>query len=259
MIRPLKAVTQLNHLPEVFRCRTTTKQWRRLTAAYIGLPSSLPFSIDLPSGSFEFREISDVPTFWQIFYRDVYAVQPDYRVIIDAGANIGAFSLYALLRAPQCRVVAVEPAPDSCDRMRTTLVRHGVAQHCTIHQAALGEEAGTTRIQMSPGSQFRQTGSVEGVKVPVITLASLIVPFESVDLLKMDTEGAEYKALPATNPEVLRRVRHIELEYHPCGRPKELFEWLQSCGFSVDAANDHGGGYGTATLSQRRPDFRSAA
>lgn len=249
MIRPLKAVTQLNHFPEVLRCRKATKQWRRLTAAYLGLPSRLPFSIDLATGPFEFREISDVPTFWQIFYREIYAVQPDYRIIIDAGANIGAFSLYALLRAPQCHVVAVEPAPDTCCRMRAMLLRHGVGQRCTLHEAALGDMAGTTTIQMSAGSQFRQTGGSEGVQVPVVTLASLIIPFKRVDLLKIDTEGAEYKVLSSTTPEVLGRINRIALEYHPCGRPMELFGWLQSCGLSLDTVEDHGGGYGVATLS----------
>lgn len=249
MLRPLRAVTQLNRLPEVLRCRTATKQWRRLTAAYVGLPSRFPFVIDLATGSFEFREISDVPTFWQIFLREIYAVQPEYHIIVDAGANIGAFSLYALLRAPHCHVVAVEPAPDSCERTRSMLIRHGVAHRCTMHQAALGDSVGMTTIQMSGGSQFRQTGVKQGVEVPMITFDHLLRPFESVDLLKIDTEGAEYAALPSASPEILRRIRHIELEFHPSGRPEELFLWLRDCGFCLNAVHDDGGGYGRATLS----------
>ena len=133
--------------------------------------------------------------------------------------------------------------------MRSLLLRHGVAHRCTLHQAALGDSFGVTTIQMSRRSPFRQTGIGPGVEVPLTTLDCLISPYERVDLLKIDTEGAEYKALPSTRPEILRRVRHIEMEFHPSGQPKELFGWLCDCGFSLDAVREDGGGYGTATLS----------
>jgi hypothetical protein len=135
--RFLTAFAYLNRWREVQRCAAITRQWPRLTAAYLGMPVRLPFSITLASGPFEFREFSDVPTFWQIFFRDVYTVRPDDRLIIDAGANIGAFTLYCLLRAPQAFVIAIEPANDSCERLRDLIHRHGFASRCAIHQAAL--------------------------------------------------------------------------------------------------------------------------
>jgi hypothetical protein len=156
--RFLTAFAYLNRWREVQRCAAITRQWPRLTAAYLGMPVRLPFSITLASGPFEFREFSDVPTFWQIFFRDVYTVRPDDRLIIDAGANIGAFTLYCLLRAPQAFVIAIEPANDSCQRLRDLIHRHGFANRCAIHQAALWDGAGTTTIDMNAGSQFRMTG-----------------------------------------------------------------------------------------------------
>jgi hypothetical protein len=100
MSRLLRAATQIRRVPEVLHCRSLTRDWVRLTVAYVGLRSKLPFSINLPSGPFEFRETSDIPTFWQIFLANLYPVRPTDRVIIDAGANIGAFTLYALLTNP---------------------------------------------------------------------------------------------------------------------------------------------------------------
>ncbi len=52
------------------------------------------------------------------------------RLIIDAGANIGAFVLYALLTAPNARVIAIEPAPDSYTASAVSPVmidRHGIS------------------------------------------------------------------------------------------------------------------------------------
>jgi FkbM family methyltransferase len=246
--RLLRAFANLGRWREIPRCASLTNQWLRLTAAYLGIPVRLPFSITLASGSFEFHEFSDIPTFWQIFFRHVYTVRPDDRVIIDAGANIGAFTLYCMLRAPHAFVVAIEPASDSCERLRDLIHRHGFANRCTIHQAALNDAPGTTTIDMNPGSQFRVSGR-GGVEVPAVTLDSIIARYETVDLLKIDTEGAEYRALPSATANTLGRIRRIEMEYHPSGDPRDLFRLLSDRGFSVDAVHDDGGGYGTARLS----------
>lgn len=251
MRRILTAFAHLNRWREVLRCATITNQWPRLTAAYLGLPVRFPLSIALASDTFDFREFSDIPTFWQIFVRDLYAVRSDDRLIIDAGANIGAFTLYCLLRAPQAFVVAIEPADDSCARLRDLIHRHGFADRCAIHQAALSDTPGTTTLDMNAGSQFRMTGR-GGVQIPALTLDAIAAPYPSVDLLKIDIEGAEYRVLPAVSPEILGRIRHIEMEYHPSGDPQSLFRCLSDRGFSVDAVHDQGGGYGTARLSLRR-------
>lgn len=180
-----------------------------------------------------------------------YTVRPNDRLIIDVGANIGAFTLYCLLRAPQAFVIAIEPANDSCQRLRDLIHRHGFANRCAIHQAALWDDAGTTTIDMNAGSQFRMTGR-GGVEIPALTLDSIAAPYQTVDLLKIDIEGAEYQILPAASTDILSRIRRIEMEYHPSGDPQTLFRRLSDRGFSVDAVHDQGGGYGTARLSLER-------
>ena len=226
MRRILTTFAHLNRWREVLHCAAITNQWPRLTAAYLGVPVRFPFSIALASDTFELREFSDIPTFWQIFVRELYAVRPDDRLIIDAGANIGAFTLYCLLRAPQAFVVAIEPADDSCARLRDLIHRHGFADRCAVHQAALSDTPGTTTLNMNAGSQFRVTGR-GGVEVEAVTLDAIVAPYPSVDLLKIDIEGAEYQVLPAANPDILGRIRRIEMEYHPSGDFSSCFgAWL---------------------------------
>src|SRR4051794_8526066 len=129
--RLLRALQHLNRIPEVLRCRRHTRQWLTLTAAYLGLKSTLPLEITLRSGKFQFREASDVDAFWAIFCRDDYPVKSSDALIVDAGANIGAFTLYALQRAPEAVVIAIEPAPDNCSRVRANATRpqSGIALH----------------------------------------------------------------------------------------------------------------------------------
>ena len=245
--RLLKVTQNLNRLPEIMRCRKHARQWLRLTSAYIGLNGELPFEVDIPSGTFEFREKSDIATFWLIFYRAVYPVRPSDRVIIDAGANIGVFTLYALKNAAQAKVISIEPAPDSCKRMKSMLSANGVESRCTIFEAALGDRPGQTTIELDVGSQFRRTG-LSGHPVEMITLDSVIPPGVSVDLLKIDVEGAEYGILPSLTPETLRRIRRIVLEFHPQASARKAIDPLESNGFKLTHYQDDGEGYGVAWL-----------
>jgi FkbM family methyltransferase len=239
-----------NRLPELARCRKHTRQWRRLFAGYCGLNTSLPFEIEISSGKFEFLEASDIATFWQIFYRNVYPVLPSDKLVIDAGANIGAFSLYALSSAP-CRVIAIEPAPDSCSRIDALLRSHEVRARCDLHQAALGDQVGQTTIQLGPGSQFRRTGIAGQHVVNMVTLDMVIPPGEQVDLLKLDIEGAEGPVVAALTARSLSQIQRIVMEFHPEAGADRAIERLQSHDFRLVKYQDEGSGYGMAAFTRK--------
>jgi FkbM family methyltransferase len=248
MRRLIRGLGQSSRFPEVLHTRSVTPDWLALTMAYLGLRRPFPFSIRLATGPFEFREWGDVPTFWRIFFAELYPVELSCRLVIDAGANIGAFTLFTLINAPHAHVIAVEPAPDTCERMRRTLDAHGFTNRCTIMQAALAAESGTTTISLGGPSQTRRTGQ-GGVEVPTVTLDSLLAG-KTADLLKLDVQGAEYAALPAASPDTLSRIRRIEMEYHPWGNPEHLFTQMTAHGFILQPAHGNRAepGYGMATL-----------
>jgi FkbM family methyltransferase len=253
LARILRVFRNPTRLAEVRQCRNATPDWVRLVAAYGGAPFQ-PFAIRLASGPFEFREKSDVATFWRIFFGRLYELEPSDRIIFDAGGNIGAFSLYALLRHPSARVIAVEPSGSTFSRLESTVHANGVADRCTCIRAALGGTNGITRIVDSGPSQFRFVGN-DGEPVRQATLESLLPDGDGpVDYLKMDIEGAEYDALGQTPRHVLRRIRRIGLEYHPSHgtihRWPALREHLRSADFKVVAEHHDGGGYGMAYLAR---------
>ncbi len=62
----------------------------------------------------------------QIFQDDAYGLSsvtglPPDPVVVDAGANIGMFSLLALRHRPHARIVAAEPAPEVFEALRRNL------------------------------------------------------------------------------------------------------------------------------------------
>lgn len=250
--RALRTLKNPQRVGEIRRCRAATPEWKQLLGAYAGFGFHT-FSIRLASGPFEFREKSDVATFWQVFFRGVYPLRASDRLIVDAGGNIGAFSLYALLTLPECRVISIEPSPSSFARLVAALKANGVADRCMPIQAALGAADGESTLNESGPSQFRRVGA-GGVTVPMARLESVLPAEGEIDLLKMDTEGGEYDTLENTADATLTRIRRIAMEYHPsegaAHRWPALRQRLISAGFRVQNESHDGGGYGMAYLER---------
>ena len=245
--RLIKACRSLHRVSEIWKARSATPDWIKLTSAYIGFPVRMPFSIRLQTGLFAFQTMADLRTFWSVFFAGTYAVQPEDTLIVDAGANIGTFTLFSLLKAPHSRVIAIEPAGDCCDRLREMVAEHGFAGRCEIYQAALGQSFGSSTIDLRCGSQFRQVGKGRTI-IPVIPLDHAVGNLP-IDLLKMDIEGGEYPVLESS-PDCLKRVDRIALEYHPDKAPKALIRSLEEVGLSCTLLREDGAGYGIAHFAR---------
>ena len=170
-------------------------------------------------------------------YRDVLAFKtksyeprmPGFapKTIVDAGAHIGMASILFALRYPAARIVALEPEPSNF----AALVRNTAPyQSITPIQAALWREDGEVSLGAStahPKGAFQIVDS-GGQKVRAITMDTVMreANFESIDLLKMDIEGAEkdvFESCPW-----IGKIQVIAIELHDRLRP--------GCSFSVQNA-----------------------
>src|SRR5688572_11662770 len=223
-----RAVVALRHLsraPELPRCMRTFDGWTTLVPAYLGVrPMPLPFEARTRSGvAFRLTEFYDLETLWQIYCREVYAVVPSDRVIVDAGANIGLFTCFAADRAPQARVHAIEPFPATYDRLVETVRANGFDARVTCHRLALSASAGvrTMSAAAEASQMFHLASGDAGVAVTTTTLTAFLdsIDAAAVDLLKMDIEGSEYDVLLSTPPAMLARIRRVDLEFHKAPSP----------------------------------------
>lgn len=108
---------------------------------------------------------------------------------------------------------------------------------------ALGPGSGEATIQLDVGSQFRHTW-LSGHRVAMTPLSELIPAGATVDLLKIDIEGAEYEVLKSASAETLQRVHRIVLEFHPNAPQDEAIGPLTSNGFRMRRYQDDGEGNG---------------
>nr|WP_227457323.1 amino acid adenylation domain-containing protein [Micromonospora purpureochromogenes] len=202
----------------------------------------------------------------------------DGAVVVDVGANIGLFSLWASRQARDVRLVAVEPNPDTLPYLRANLGLY--AGSASVVEAAVTDAAGTAELTSFPElsylsglgadragaasdlvrSHYRNGGGdadeteqaalladarrrlapVAHV-VPTVTLSDLLDRFglDRVDLLKINTEGAELSVLRGLRPEHWPRIRQVclEVERSSVTTPR-VRELLCAAGFEVHDIGD---------------------
>src|SRR4051794_2586222 len=71
------------------------------------------------------------------------ALARDAAVIVDVGANPGVSALAACATNPSARVLAVEPARDAADLLRTNVDANRWSQRCEVLQLAATNRRGT--------------------------------------------------------------------------------------------------------------------
>lgn len=158
--------------------------------------------------------------------------------VVDVGANIGVFSLWAERLGAD--VTAFEPEP----RTFASLVANVAGRRISPRQAALvGQARPAVRLYLSELDSTRHTLTAKEIEsgealrdfvdVPTVTLADVVG--SGCDLLKLDCEGAEFEALLGADDDTLRRAQRIILEFHRiAGSPEVIVDRLEAVGMDVD-------------------------
>lgn len=171
-----------------------------------------------------------------------FEIEPGYSVV-DIGAHIGIFSLYAATSAEGVRVLSFEPHPKNYVRLRGNVALNKCAEVITHNQAV----AGTSGRRLLFSHRFNTGGhSIEPwqferkakmLYVDCVTLEEALSEnhIARCDLLKMDCEGAEYEILEHTKKDVLTRVSRITMEYHNSGpnRVEKMASLLRESGYVI--------------------------
>ena len=161
-------------------------------------------------------------TFLDRFYENYgFALQPGWNVI-DIGAGIGDYTLYAATAQPNVQVYAFEPYPESYALMQENLHLNKIA-NARIFDKAIAAASGELVLDLAGGeplqiqSRLQEVGKRESsLPVEAFSLGDVftMLQMETCDLLKLDCEGAEYSILFDTPQSALNLVDRIIMEYH---------------------------------------------
>jgi FkbM family methyltransferase len=179
---------------------------------------------------------------------EVRKILGEPRAVVDLGANIGLFGLFATARWPRARIVAFEPDRENALIQELTITANDLAGRWELIQAAASNTDGHVRFVsgLNAVSHVAGPGSDQPtIEVPTVDVLAQIA---QADLLKMDIEGGEWAILGDPRfREAPPRV--VVMEYHPhrCPgpNPREAAERaLKAAGMLVQSAADNADGTG---------------
>jgi len=173
--------------------------------------------------------------------------------VVDVGANLGFYSLLLARHVgPAGRVWAFEPDPANFAMLQRNVKANGYTNIETVNKA-VGVATGKDRLYVSdihtgdhrtyPSAESRQS-----VPVEVVALDDFFPPDQRIDLVKMDIQGSEGKAL-----EGMKRILSshpdltILMEFWPMGLrqagsvPEKVLEGLLGRGWKIDVFDERTG------------------
>ena len=191
--------------------------------------------------------------FRDIFVSRIYDAGLDNAapLILDCGSNIGMSLLFFKARYPDATIIGFEPNPDQFRVLQKNIDANNL-DRITIHKKAVSDKTGMIEFfanEDNPGSLnmglVRRSAKAQVTEVEVDLLSNYIT--DSVDLLKLDIEGAEESVLRDLyeNGE-LQNIKNIICEYHHhiengVDRLSESLRMLERAGFGYQllAASDY--------------------
>jgi FkbM family methyltransferase len=193
----------------------------------------------------------------EILVNEEFGHIPDANVIVDIGASIGTFTIFAGTMAPSARVYAFEPCPETFAVLDANVRLNGWADRIRCENVAVASQSEERQLLLKSESFTFPTLARGGplaegddvVSVRCMTLAEILArpELERVDLLKMDCEGAEYEILFGAAPETFAQIREIRMEYHDLGpglQGSDIATLLSRRGYLVERPKENQDGSG---------------
>lgn len=200
---------------------------------------------------------------YEIFAEDAYRldgfldglVDP---VVLDIGGHIGCFALAVATRSSGARVHVYEASPSTAAWLSRNVAANGLRDRISAHQVAIADHRGSLEFADNDGGSSLNgltapTGSTHLVEVPSITFADAVAEAGGrVDVVKIDTEGAEYDMVLRSDPASWQSVQRVVMEYHdvPGHDWTELRDFLAAAGLVVTELDEASARQGTAWLTR---------
>lgn len=201
--------------------------------------------------------------FKEIFMIEIYQpsldmIQNDKPVVVDVGGNMGYFGLYTFLRKPLATVYSFEPVPTNFKFLTAHQKAHPQFNWIAYNQAMADREGtmdfyyndhdspegiDTAASLFSSENIDSVTSDHHKITVETQTLAGWIdkQKIETIDLLKLDCEGAEYSIIYTLPESYFSRIKLIAADVHPMKAANEnidaLAQFLSGKGYKIKTDN----------------------
>lgn len=173
-------------------------------------------------------------------------------IILDFGANYGFYAMWAKKKSPNAHILCVEPNPFVFKHLKKNLAHLPNIELCQKALASKNGQAEFDFIRQIPSiggktikmihRDWLDEKMVDSCTVKTISINSILKRYadQSVDILKMDIEGAEGEVIAGTSHALLESVNKIVLERHSKELRHQVFNSLVLAGFHLVHETDPG-------------------
>jgi FkbM family methyltransferase len=201
----------------------------------------------------------DLEVLHEIFVRRAYAVPARVEElllrrgrrldVVDLGANVGLFAVYAQTTLPIRSITAVEPDPDNLVPLRTCARANGRAVEWRVVEACAGTRPGTVDFIPEQFAMSHIASGDEGISTVAVARVDVFALVQDADLIKIDIEGGEWEILRDARLSQLE-ASAVVLEFHPRLCPTQharafAEERLVAGGFTTGYSQEEVSGRGT--------------
>jgi FkbM family methyltransferase len=209
------------------------------------LPRNTILSMPLINGLkiFVRARTADRMIFKEIFIEEIYNKYnieiEEGDTVVDIGANIGIFSVYASNKVGKGKVYAFEPFKENYKILCKQIHLNNLA-NVFPHNLGVSSITGEQSLFLSPtntgGHSIKFDQGASSVLIKTITLAQFCNSnnLPRIDFLKIDCEGSEFEILEAS-PQILNSVKKLVMECHPYKDKsvEDMIELLEKHHFKV--------------------------
>lgn len=201
------------------------------------------------SGNIKFflrNNTADTYIKWEVFNNKTYLAEgfgiQSSDTVVDIGAHIGIFAVYAAKMVSKGVVLAYEPNPDNFLLLQENKTLNNLS-NLKIFNKAVTSKGGEIDLYFSKyntgGHSVFQRDSSNKIKVPAVSLENVFKEnnLKKVDYLKIDIEGSEFDIIFNSPKSIFITIDKIVLEYHDFYatqyKHKDLQKYLESLGYEV--------------------------
>jgi FkbM family methyltransferase len=166
--------------------------------------------------------------------------------VVDIGAHIGMYTILAAEKVGKTgKVVAIEPELKNYKQLTENIDLNGL-KNIIFENIALADYNGSGKLYLGSFSESHSLIVPEDknsyIEVPVKTLDNLLeeLNIKKVDIIKIDTEGAEVPILKGAEKTLKANpgCRVILASYHYPSQIKEVSQFLNDRGFKTKVYKD---------------------
>ena len=168
-------------------------------------------------------------------------------VLLDIGANIGSYSLYAVKKTG-CKAIAVEPEPKTYAELKNNIDINLLNDYITAFNCAVGDVTGRVRFtnNLDMSNHIVEDQDESGENIIEVECRRLDDFITTGDVLKLDVEGVEalalcgserllsYNRLKVLIVEVIYNIEEIEAEIFKYGYKRCKYDYINNRLISSD-------------------------